>query len=403
MPAMRSVRRTSVLSTALLLALATGATGCSSGELGPIGDPSSPGGDDGLPPGGPISTLPDGGTVVVNPGAPDAGPPKLVYSGRYELTSIVDLAGAGAFGDTISTTLVQLSQFHDHPAATILNLMALYDVPYFSEVWDVLPGFLKDKVSDLLDELIVDALFDNVPVVDQAAQFIADIGEASRNVELVTDLVLTGPVNGGVQMRGTHTMKSLGFSLFGLHASIPVPTAFQQITQLEVRGALDTSVARAGGPSAHLTLSKQNFAIPYGDMIMDAVKELVFEPDGVEDLGSWLNYLIDCNSIAHDLGDICILGACVSDLVSISTMDGFCTGGLNILGTVVETAVRSLKIELADLNNGACDMYDKGFADTKGDGKMDALSNGNWDMTITLSGQAKTVKSPFDGKRIGDE
>lgn len=399
MPAMRSVRRTGVLSLALLLAVGT--TGCSSGELGPIGDPSGGGGgDDGLPPGGPTGTTPDGGTVVGSTG-PDAGTLKLVYSGRYELTSIVDLAGAGAFGDTISTTLVQLSEFHDHPAATILNLMALYDVPYFSEVWDVLPGFLKDKVTDLLDELIVDAVFDNVPVIDQAAQFIADIGEASRNVELVTDLVLTEPT--GVQMRGSHTMKSLGFSLFGLHATIPVPTAFQQITQLEVRGALDTTVARAGGPSAHLTLSRQNFAIPYGDMIMDAFKELVFEPAGVEDLGSWLNHIIDCGSIAHDLGNICILGACVSDLVSISTMDGFCTGGLGILGTVVETAVRSLKIDLADLNNGACDMYDKGYADTKGDGKMDALSNGNWDMTITLSGQAKTVKSPFDGKRIADQ
>jgi len=395
---MRPVRRTGVL-TALLLSLTIG---CSSGELGPIGDPSGGGGDDGLPPGGPTGTAPDGGTVVGSTG-PDAGPPQLVYSGRYELTSIVDLAGAGAFGDTISTTLVQLSQFHDHPAATILNLMALYDVPYFSEVWDVLPGFLKDKVTDLLDELIVDAVFDNIPVIDQAAQFIADVGEASRNVELVTDLVLTGPANGGVQMRGSHTMKSLGFSLFGLHATIPVPSAFQQITQLEVRGALDTSVARPGGPSAHLTLSRQNFAIPYGAMIMDAFKELVFEPAGTEDLGGWLNHIIDCGSIADDLGNICILGACVSDLVSISTMDKFCTGGLGILGTVVETAVRSLKIDLADLQNGACDMYDKGYADMKGDGKMDALSNGNWDMTITLSGQAKTVKSPFDGKRIGDQ
>src|SRR5262249_54203595 len=178
----------------------------------------------------------------------------------------------------------------------------------------------------------------NIPVIDQAAQFIADIGEASRNVELVTDLVLTGPVNGGVQMRGSHTMMSLGFSLFGLHATIPVPSAFQQITQLEVRGALGPAVARAGGPAAHLTLSRQNFAIPYGDMIMDAFKEIVFEPAGTEDLGGWLNHIIDCGSIAHDLGNICILGACVSDLVSISTMDKFCTGGLGLPRTLVAAA-----------------------------------------------------------------
>ena len=395
---MRPRRSPAVLALLLFLPCA-----CSVGELGPINDkPGQAGpGDDGLPPGS-DGLGPDAGQVATNPGSGPDAPPPFVYSGRYELTSIVDLAGANAFGDTISTTLVQISLFHDHPAATILNLMALYDVPYFSEVWDVLPGFLKDKVTDLLDQLIVDALFDNVPVVDQAAELIADIGEASRNVELVTEMTLTGPTLGGSLLRGTHVMKGLGFHLWGLHASIPVPDVFQQITQLEVRASL-TPLTQAGGPQATLSISKQNFAIPYGNMIMDAIKELVFVPAGTTDLGGWLNYLIDCGSIASDLGGICILGACVSDLVSVDSMKNFCTGGLSTLGFVVEAEVRGLKIDLADLTNGACAMYDKGYADTRGDGKMDAISNGSWDMMIHINGTAKTVKSPFDGKRIADQ
>src|SRR6185295_10724655 len=111
-------RSSSPIALALVAVLALGA--CTSGEIGAIQDPTGDGGslnpgDDDLHPGR------DGGTSAQKP---------LVYSGRYELTSIVDLAGAGIFGETISGTLVQLSLFHEHPAATILNLMALYEVPY---------------------------------------------------------------------------------------------------------------------------------------------------------------------------------------------------------------------------------------------------------------------------------
>jgi hypothetical protein len=394
---MRPARRTFVSTAFLALALTVG-SGCTNGELGSV-DGKGDTGDDGLAPGG-GSTQP-GGTPGggITAGSPDAGPKPLIYSGKYELTSIVDLAGAGAFGTVISDTLVELSQFHDHPAKTILDLMALYQVPYFSEVWNILPGFIKDDVTNLLDQLIVDALFDNIPVVDQAAKLITDIGEASRNVRLVTDMTLRGvpPL-----LRGDHVMKSLGFSLWGLNADIPVPSVFQQITQLEVRAGVTPVMGPLTGPQAHMTMSKQNFAIPYGDMIMDAVQKLVFEPNA-ETLAGWLNYIISCKSVGSALGNLCVFGACVSDLVSVDSLTNFCTSGLNIVGTVVEGEVRGLKIDLADLTNGACDMYDKGYDDAKGDGKISALSNGSWDMLIHIGGAAHTVKAPFDGKRIADQ
>jgi hypothetical protein len=398
---MQSIRRSGV-PTALLLALTLVTGACASNDLGPL---DGQGQNDGLPGG----TTPDGG----NDGLPSGGLPgtgttgtnakPTVYTGRYELTSIVDLAGANAFGTTISTTLVQLSLFHDHPAATILNLMALYNVPYFSEVWNVLPGFLKDKVTDLLDQLIVQAVFDNVPVVDHAAELISDIGEASRNVEMVTEMTLRANTPNATLLRGDHVMKSLGFHIWSLHAEIPLPTVFQQITQLEVRVGVTPVTGPLSGPQATITISKQNFAIPYGDMIMDAIKHMIFEPVGANDLGDYLNHLIPCGGIASSLGNICLLGECVKDLVSIDSMKGFCTGGLSIVGLTVETEVRSLKVELADLTNGAAKMYDKGYADKVGDGKMDAISDGSWDMLIHIGGVAKTIKAPFDGKRVADQ
>jgi hypothetical protein len=137
-------------------------------------------------------------------------------------------------------------------------------------------------------------------------------------------------------------------------------------------------------------------------MLMDALKQAVFMPAGAADLGGYLNKIFNCNSIGSAIGNICVLGGCVDDLVSTGDIQNFCRSGFSTLGFVVETAVRSLKFDLVDLTNGSCKMYDVGYADTKGDGKMDAITDGEWDMAIKVGGVNKTVKSPFDGKRIGD-
>jgi hypothetical protein len=55
-----------------------------------------------------------------------------------------------------------------------------------------------------------------------------------------------------------------------------------------------------------------------------------------------------------------------------------------------------------DLQNGVCEMHDRGYEDRTGDGKMHAITNGEWDMLIKVSGQTRSVKSPFEGRRLED-
>ena len=327
----------------------------------------------------------------------------LVYSGRYELTSLVDLAGSGIFGEVISGTLVELSQFHEKPAGTILRLLALYEVPYYTQVWMVIPGFLRDAIAGWLDDLIVAQVFANVAAIDKAFQIVDDIASVSRNVEFHTVMVLKPPSGAATNtLKGSHLMQGLGFKLWTWHADLAIPSDFAQIAGLEVRAGLEP-MEFGTEKGAKVNFSKQNFAIPYGRMLMDALKEAVFKPAGATDLGGYLNKLINCPSVAHSLGNMCILGACVKDVISESSMSNVCSTGLSTIGFIVETAVRSLKFDLVNLNNGICEFHDIGYADTTGDGKMDAVTDGEWDMSIKVSGKTKIVKAPFDGKRIGDQ
>jgi hypothetical protein len=386
---MRAVRRSSDLIAIGLAAVLLGA--CTSGELAalqPNGDFVDTGG------GGSGGTEDPGGDV--GPG----GVP-LIYSGKYELTSIVDLAGSGIFGGTISGTLVELSMFHEHPAGTILRLLALYETPYYTQIWNLIPGFIKDPIVNELDDLLVEHLYGAVPAIDKAFQIVDDIASVSRNVELKTIMTLQPPDGVDELLRGDHVMTGLGFKLWEWNAEIPIPTGFSQITQLEVRATLE-SMEMVDDKGARVTFSKQNFSIPYGKMLMEALKKAVFEPAGATNLGGYLNKIFNCNAVGSSLGNLCILGGCVKDLVSVSDLQGVCKTGLTVLGTVVETAVKNLKFDLVDLNNGVCEFHDKGYGDTTGDGKMNAITEGEWDMAIKVSGQTKTVKAPFDGRRIGD-
>jgi len=381
------------LTISFLLALAL-LGGCAATDLAPApGDPGYTGNSD-----DDVHPLPDDPGVV-----PGAGGKPLLVAGRYELTSIVDLAGAGAFGEVISGTLVQLSMFHENPAGTILELMALYQVPYYTQVWDILPGFIKDQIESWLDDYLFDALFDAIPVLDQAVQVIDDVASVSRNVQMVTEMTLKGPFGTDKNLlRGDHHMKALGFTLWSLHAQIDLPAALSDVIGLDVRAQLATDGLPADA-AFKMSLAKQDFNIPYGDMIMDAIAKLVFMPKGATDLASYLNVLIDCGDVASWLGNRCVLGLCVKDVVSIDDVHSFCTGGLNTLGFVVETAVRSLKLDLIELDDGTCFLYDKGYADTTGDGKIDAFADGTWQTTITVSGSTRKVTAPFEGKRIADE
>jgi hypothetical protein len=382
------------LTTLFLLALLAG--GCATTDLGPV-----PGSDGHQDDGDDVHPLPDDAGVG-NPDDPEH-PGGLLVAGRYELVSIVDLAGANAFGDTISGTLVQLSMFHDNPAGTVLELMAIYQVPYYTQIWGILPGFIKNALEGWINDILFDTLFEAIPALDQAVQVVDDVASVSRNVQMTTEMTLRGPFGTKLNLlRGEHKMKGLGFTLWSYHAYIPLPGQLSDVISLDVRGELDKDNLPKDS-AFRLAFNKQDFNIPYGDMIMDAIAVLVFMPVGAADLGSYLNVLINCPSVASWLGNRCIFGACLKDLVSIEDISGFCHDGLGIVGFVVETAVRSLKLDLIDLENGKCVLYDKGYGDTEGDGKIDAIADGQWETTIRISSTSKKVMAPFEGRRIADE
>jgi hypothetical protein len=380
---------------ALLVAFTIAASGCEG-----VGQITEDGKAWGTPSGGD-----DYQSDLDTPIDPETGlPVDVIYSGRYEVTSNVDLAASGVFGETVSGTLIHLSNFHENPAGAILELLALYGVPVYSQVWAFLPGFIKDKVKELLNQYVFQTLFDAVPIIDQIAQTIDDIASTSRNAEMLSEMVLMGGKRGRSAFAVHHELRGIKFRLWDEEAVLPVPDVLSQVTAAD-SGATLTRLTELGGPEGHMKFDFQHFAIRYGDMIMDAVKRLVFEPAGAVDLPSYLQTLINCPAVGETIGDFCIpvTGPCIKDAVDPADIAQVCTTGLLLLGGMVEQQVRALEFKLIDFSAGTCDMYDIGYDDLLGDRKIDALANGVWDTMVTVGDQTFTIRTDWEGRRIGDE
>lgn len=383
------------LAAALCVTLSLGLAGCT-GEIVDPGDPgiSNPGG------GGQDDDV--GGEVEQDTDPVDVPEPEMSYHGAYEVTTTMDVAGSGVLGEHVGGTLVLLSEFHDNPAGTILGLLALYDVPIISTIYDVLPGFLEDEIEGWLNDAIFDALFDGLPAVEQAVIFVDDVASISRNVEMVTDLELERPNVGG-GMSGSHRIRGFGFTFRGTQVMADVPVGFADLTAAETHASLtELDSPNPALPQGLLELDRHSFGIPYGEMLMQAIADLIYAPLGVSNLGELLDLWVNCAGVAEWIGDRCILGACVSDFLSVDEMEALCTDGLGLIGFIIEESIRALRFDLLDMNNGRCEMYDVGYEDTTGDWQISSLADGQWDLSVTFLGQTYIIENSFEGRYIGE-
>jgi hypothetical protein len=382
---------------ALALVLSTG-LGCQSDIYDPATPiPNSP--DDVGDPTGLISE-PEEGPIP-------AAPVEYSFDGAYNLNSHLDIAGSGILGDRLSDALIHLSEFHDNPAGAILEILSFFDIPIYSEIWPLIPDFLKDYIEGWINDILFDPLYDAFPGVEDAFQVVQDIFYLSRDLQLRTTLTLKPPNSEG-GMRGEHVITGLGFVLWDMEAILPIPDELGAMTLAEPHAILEiVDSPNPAMPDALLTVDRHTFSIPYGAMLLEAAGVLIFEPAGADDLGSYMVTLVDCNSVAENLIDDCAtdwLGewTCLRDYITHDQVEEFCSSGLTSVGDFVAGLITDLSFDLFALDEGRVKMYDRGAADPMGDGICSELRDGVWKAQITMGLDTRIIPAKFEGVRVPD-
>jgi hypothetical protein len=279
----RNLKLTAIASLTVLSLVAGGCAGPESHTPTPMPTPSpdQPGTPQG--PGEPINNTP---------------PPTAKYSGVYSAVAPIDLTQNGVLPGVLGPALGALIELHDHPGKAILDIVAIANIPTVSDAVKNMPQFLKDILSDLLDKLIIDEVYANVPVVDQITNIISGITELAKTVELHNSLTVHTPAKDGTATIDQQ-VTDIGFKLLNQSTVIAFDANEKMMAHTSMPG---TVKAHANAPvaDADLTLGGGKMTLPFGELLLQAAGPLLFgQFGGATDLKGALHNLVDCQSAAR--------------------------------------------------------------------------------------------------------
>ncbi len=376
----RNLKLTAITS---LTVLSLVAGGCGSGPDGRMPTP------------GPTS--PDQPGTPQGPGEPidNTPPPTAKYAGIYSAVAPLDLTQNGVLPGVLGPALGALIELHDHPGKAILDIIAIANIPTVSDAVKNMPSFLKDILSGLLDKLIIDQVYANVPVVDQITNIISGITEMAKTIELHNTLTVHTPAKDGTA-NIDQQVTDIGFKL--LNQSTVV--AFDANEKAMAKTAMPGTVkAHANAPvaDADLSLGGGKMTLPFGELLLQAAGPLLFSQfGGATDLKGALNNLVDCQSAAQSISDA------LGGYLSPALVNTLCTSALDALANAVTNQIDAITFKDVQISSGAALLLDVSQAKPKTDYQSDRVSQGKWDWTFTVAGSSVKVPSTFEGDRVGD-
>jgi hypothetical protein len=356
--------------------------------------------DDGGSEGGGESNVTGAGADGFPVGA-DGKPVPSKLDGQYEITTELDLTKADAVPEKLADTLTALSNFKEKPSQTLVDLMDTAGVPAASFL-NLLPGPVRPSVLGWIDEHILKAVYDAVPITKRITGLLDDIGSIATKFQLITTLDIPA-VDAAFNAKGKHSVRGFGFDWDGKQHVIEVPA--------EIRSKIaDQNVAVNAAPLAprskdlelgRLQVGEHMFGLPVGTFALKAIDQLATDRFGADLRGS-LGKVLNCDKLAEAIGQKCIdpFGpgkVCVGHEADIKKL---CTSALDVLVNTISVSVKGLDIGLK-VKVGVAQMWDPPKPGDKLDAVADRLDLGFWTGGVVVNNTEKSILATWGGKRVG--
>jgi hypothetical protein len=383
---MRSTIKLTVFAT--LTAFAIGASGCNgaaTGQMMPPGGPADPGPAD-----------PNNPDFPGQPSNPNQPAPVANFSGVYEVMAPIDFTQSGVLPGIWGPALGGLSQLHDNPGKAIITIVEGAGIPYLSAILMKVPSFLKNALTGLLDDLIIDNVYKGYPVVDQIASIIQGITEVTKKIEFYDEITVRAPAaNGAVQVE--QQMSSLGFTLLGKKQIVDFSAAAKAKGLSKMGGQLTPNAAVAPQADADLTIGAGTFTIPVGEALLSALGPLLFSQFGnAQNLKDALLNLVPCMSFGQTISDG------LNGFISVADAQSFCQGAIGLVAAQVENKIKAVTFDGVKVDLAKGKLYDTSMMKPVMDHQSDRMAEGTWTFKFTVGGSSVSVPSTFAGDRIGN-
>lgn len=358
--------------------------GCSGGSSGPHTTAPTPG-----------PTTPDTPSGPVEGNPTPAPTPHARYAGVYAVVAPLDLTQNGVLPGVLGPALGALIELHDHPGKAILDIVAIANIPTVSDAVKNMPGFLRDLLSTLLDKLITDELYKNVPVVEHIASIISGVTDLAKTIDLHDSLTVHTPAADGT-VAVDQQVTDVGFTLLSKQTVITFNAAEKMMAHDALAGTVKPH-ANAPVADADLTLGGGSMTLPFGELVLQAAGPLLFgQFGGATDLKGALHNLVPCHAAAKKISDG--LGGYLPPAL-IETM---CTAALDVVADTVTSKIDAVVLSNVKISSATAYLLDVSQSKPQVDYQSDRIAQGKWSWSFSVNGSSITVPSTFEGDRTGD-
>jgi hypothetical protein len=344
-------------------------------------------------------------TPTPTPGQPDSPPgpnefppqptPTAKYAGVYAVVAPIDLTQNGVLPGVLGPALTALIELHDHPGKAILDIVAIANIPTVSDAVKNMPGFLKDVLSNLLDKLITDEVYANVPVVEQITNIVSGITELAKTIDVHNTLTVHTPAADG-SAKIEQQVTDVGFTLLNKQTVVSFD-ANEKMAAFSAMPGTITAHANAPVADADLTLAGGQMTLPLGQLLLQAAGPLLFSQfGGATDLKGALNNLVPCHDAAQSISDA------LNNYLSAQLVENLCTAALGALADGVTNQISKIQLEDVQVTGANAFLLDVSQSKPQTDYQADRIADGKWDWGFSVAGTTVTVPSPLAGDRVGD-
>jgi hypothetical protein len=311
---------------------------------------------------------------------PPPPPAPLATDGTYQLESELDIQAAALLPQTAYDAVETIRGLRDMPGQTLFDLAEAAGVPAVGTLRDALPWALESRLYGWIDSQLASYTHGDGPIAT-AIDLVLTLAETSiAELRLQSELTLDGGA-------ATHRLDTIVFAFEGHEVSQEL-AGFSTVLDLEETPAATCS---PDGTEARVTLGAHSFGIPYGELALAALDDVLVAEFGT-DLRGTLGLLVDCPSLAADVADRCYLGVCVgheSELLAI------CEGALDYVADEIRERVGAVRFDAISLDAGTARMIDGAPADRV----ADQLTGGVWTARIDAGMGPRSAPGTFTGTR----
>lgn len=293
----------------------------------------------------------------------------------YTVASRVDFTVEAILPPQIELAVVTLRSFSENPARTLITVADQAGVPAVKELYDAIPGFLKDRLEGWINGEIDKIEIAGKTLPEYAGEIAALAETALTQFGLDSSLALAPGM-------AIHTLTAVDFAPAGLDVRLPIAGLAADILTQEPTIAV--------GEGGALSIGDQHFGLAYGEyawMGVNMVSTAFFGGDVRSTLGKAIN----CSALAQTIATKCALGVCVGHETQLKAI---CEGGLDAIVNEVHARLAAFRIDVFRFITGAARLVDDDQ-----DGVADRIVDGAWDAEMNLGLGLRHAPATFTGTR----